>query len=105
VFDIAKNEIYNQDKSCKKCNKEVKQLVKVNLERVRKLRKDKRLSQEDVAKILGFNTVYPYHRKESGQQSFTAEELMKLAQLYKVSYENFFIFDISENKDHIQKLN
>ncbi|RAK19145.1 helix-turn-helix protein [Anoxybacillus vitaminiphilus] len=73
-------------------------MVKVNLAQVRKLRKDKGLSQEDVAKMLGFNTVYPYHRKESGQQSFTAEELMKLAQMYKVSYENFFIFDIAENE-------
>ncbi len=104
MFDIAKNEIYNQGKSCEKCNKEVKRLVKVNLEQVRMLRKDRRLSQEDVAKILGFNTVYPYHRKESGQQSFTAEELMKLAQLYKVPYENFFIFDIVENKDDEQEL-
>jgi putative transcriptional regulator len=76
----------------------------VNLDRIRECRKTEGLSQEEVAKILGFNTVYPYHRKESGQQSFTAEELMKLAQLYKVSYENFFTFDVAKNEINKKEL-
>jgi putative transcriptional regulator len=70
--------------------KEVDYLVKVNLDKIKELRKEKGLSQEDVAKMLGFKTVYPYHRKESGQQSFTAEELMTLSQIYNVPYEKFF---------------
>jgi putative transcriptional regulator len=79
-------------------------LIKVNLDKIRECRKSEGLSQEEVAKILGFNTVYPYHRKESGQQSFTAEELMKLAQLYNLSYENFFIFDVAKNEIHKKEL-
>ncbi|MBY6276798.1 MAG: transcriptional regulator [Symbiobacterium thermophilum] len=78
--------------------KEVDYLVKVNLNKIKELRKEKGLSQEDVAKMLGFKTVYPYHRKEGGQQSFTAEELMTLSQIYNVPYEKFFILQVAKNE-------
>lgn len=70
--------------------KEGEMLFKLNLEKVKELRKEKGLSQEEVAKILGLKTVYPYHRKESGRQSFTAEELMMLSNIYNVPCEKFF---------------
>ncbi|MEW5321297.1 helix-turn-helix transcriptional regulator [Geobacillus thermoleovorans] len=73
-------------------------MFKLNLHKVRELRKEKGLSQEDVANMLGFKTVYPYHRKECGQQSFTAEELMMLAQIYGVPYEIFFTPVIAKNE-------
>ncbi|OQM44591.1 hypothetical protein B6A27_15810 [Anoxybacillus sp. UARK-01] len=81
--------------------KRVGSLVKVNLRKIRECRKAKGLSQGEVAKLLGFNTVYPYHRKESGQQPFTAEELMELAQLYNVPYEHFFIWDYAKKRDNM----
>ncbi|WP_153123221.1 helix-turn-helix transcriptional regulator [Peribacillus tepidiphilus] len=65
-------------------------MIKLNLEFIRGIRKSHNLSQEEMAKKLGFNTVYPYHRKETGQQPFTAEEIFTLATLFNEPYEKFF---------------
>ncbi len=73
-------------------------LFKLNLEKVKELRKEKGLSQEEVAKMLGLKTVYPYHRKESGRQSFTAEELMMLSSIYNVPCEKFFTIVVAKNE-------
>lgn len=64
--------------------------MKVNLEKIRGLRKGKRLSQEEVACYLGYNNVFPYHRKEKGEQPFLASDIMSLSRLFNQPCEYFF---------------
>ncbi|XQY90682.1 helix-turn-helix domain-containing protein [Metabacillus sp. HB246100] len=72
-------------------------MKKLNLNLIKNQRKINKLSQEDVAKKLGFNTLYPYHRRESGQQPFTAQELYVLSKLYGVNIEYFFEELVAKN--------
>jgi len=72
-------------------------MTKVNLEKIRHLRKSNKLSQEEMAEKLGLNTKYPYHRKEMGYQSFTAEELQHIAQIFGRPMEYFFVQDVAIN--------
>jgi putative transcriptional regulator len=72
-------------------------MTKVNLEKIKQLRKSQKLSQSDMAKILGFNTLYPYHRKESGSQPFTADEIHAIAKYFNVPVEYFFAKSIAKN--------
>lgn len=72
-------------------------MTKVNLERIRQLRKVNKLSQEEMADKLGFNNKYPYHRKEVGSQSFTAEELQHIAYIFNKPMEYFFAQDVAIN--------
>jgi putative transcriptional regulator len=72
-------------------------MTKVNLKRIKDLRKDNKLSQEEMACILGFKTLYPYHRKESGAQPFTADELHSIAKYFKVTVEYFFVNEVAKN--------
>lgn len=72
-------------------------MIKVNLEKIKRLRKSKKLSQGDMAKIVGFNSLYPYHRKESGIQDFTANELYAIANFFEVPIEYFFENDVAKN--------
>jgi putative transcriptional regulator len=70
---------------------------KLNLDLIRESRKKHKLSQEEVATRLGYKSLYPYHRKESGQQPFSAEELYELANMYDVPYEYFFKQNVAKN--------
>lgn len=72
-------------------------MQKINLEKLKELRKKRNLSQSDMAKVLGFNTLYPYHRKEGGNQPFTAEELHALANYFGVPLEYFFTNVVAKN--------
>ncbi|GAQ17984.1 Cro/Cl family transcriptional regulator [Oceanobacillus picturae] len=65
-------------------------MKKVNLEEIKRLRKEHKLSQGDMAELIGLNTLYPYHRKESGNQSFTAEEIHTIADFFNQPVEYFF---------------
>lgn len=65
-------------------------MKKVNLEKIKQLRKDHKLSQADMADLLGLNSLYPYHRKESGAQSFKAEEIYSIAVFFQKPVEYFF---------------
>lgn len=65
-------------------------MKKVNLEKIKNLRNQRKLSQGDMAELIGLNNLYPYHRKESGAQSFTAEEIHAIATLFNKPIEYFF---------------
>lgn len=69
----------------------------LNLEFIKYLRKESKLSQEEAAIELGFTSLYQYHRKESGIQSFTAEELFRISNYYRVPLINFFISRVAKN--------
>gem|GEM_PF-4651631 len=72
-------------------------MTSINLDNIRKLRKENRLSQGKMALVLGMNSLYPYHRKESGKQAFTAEELIVLSRFFNVNIEYFFEEQVAKN--------
>ncbi|MGE6370605.1 helix-turn-helix transcriptional regulator [Planococcus kocurii] len=72
-------------------------MEKVNLLLIKELRVQKKMSQSEMAEELGFNNMWTYHRKERGEQSFTAEELNILAKFHKKKMENFFVKEVAEN--------
>ncbi|MEZ7173624.1 helix-turn-helix transcriptional regulator [Sporosarcina sp. OR05] len=72
-------------------------MKQINLNRVKRLRNQHRLSQGDMAEIIGLSSLYPYHRKESGAQSFTAEEIHAIATHFGKNVEYFFEEDVAEN--------
>lgn len=72
-------------------------MQKVDLEKIKKLRKHHKLSQGDMADVIGSNSVYPYHRKESGTQPFTADEIYAIATFFEKPVEYFFANSIAKN--------
>lgn len=72
-------------------------MEKVNLSLIKELRVQKKMSQAEMAEELGFNNMWAYHRKERGEQSFTAEELNLLAKFHKKKMENFFINEVAKS--------
>lgn len=72
-------------------------MQKLNLSEIKRLRKGANLSQRDMAEILGFNSVYPYHRKESGKQEFTADEIYIISNLFGKPLGYFFTNKLAKN--------
>ncbi|MFD1066641.1 helix-turn-helix transcriptional regulator [Oceanobacillus locisalsi] len=72
-------------------------MKKVNLQKVKDIRKKKGLSQEDMAKLLDLKSLYPYHRKESGTQKFTAEEIHAISIYFDLPIEYFFDNELAKN--------
>lgn len=66
--------------------------------RIKELRKDRRLSQEQLAELIG---VEPRHisRIEVGENSPTVERLEKIAQALNVPMKDFFDFMHLEDRD------
>ena len=54
-----------------------------------KLRKDAKLKQVELAKILNMH-MYTYGKKERGQVAFTAEELFKIAQHFGLTLDEVY---------------
>lgn len=65
-------------------------MKKVNLDKIRELRNQHKLSQGYMAELTGFSNLYPYHRKESGAQPFSAEEIYVIAVRFNKPVEYFF---------------
>lgn len=57
-----------------KLNKE----VKMNLDRLKEIRKEQKLSQENIARALDIS-LRSYQMKEKGSNSFTFDEVIKIA--------------------------
>ena len=64
-------------------------MKKLNLEKIRQLRNKHKLSQSDTAEVTGLSNLYPYHRKESGAQPISAEELYVIAVQFNKPLEYF----------------
>jgi len=65
-------------------------MTNVDLNTIKKLRKKHGLSQKEMAQVIGSNTVYPYHRKETGIQKFTADDIYLLSIFFDKPLEYFF---------------
>lgn len=65
-------------------------IKKVNLEKIKKLRKKSGLSVEDVSRDLGYKTVNGYYYLETGRNKFSAENLAMVAEILGVSISALF---------------
>ncbi len=75
-------------------NQRKKWITQVTAARIRKLRKQKDLSQEELALRAGINTVY-YGQLERGQKCPTIDTLYKIATGLQISIPELLSFDVS----------
>lgn len=64
--------------------------MKVDLKKIKKLRKDKKISQKELAKKLGYKSGTGYHYIETGKRNIKAETLAKIAQILNVPIEELY---------------
>lgn len=57
--------------------------------KIKAVREEKHLTQEDIAHIIGTSTVN-YSKKEAGSVRFSLEEARKLAVFFELSIEELF---------------
>ncbi|TSB47152.1 helix-turn-helix transcriptional regulator [Alkalicoccobacillus porphyridii] len=69
----------------------------VDINKIKKLREDKNLSQKEMAKVIGCSTLHSYYRKEKGKQPFLANEIFLLAKFFGQKVENFFEVSVAKN--------
>lgn len=66
--------------------------------KIKEVREEKHLTQEDVAHVIGTSTVN-YSKKEAGSVRFSLEEARKLSVFFKLSIEElFFAKWVSKNE-------
>ncbi len=64
--------------------------MKVDTEKLRRLRKAKRLTLEEVSHALGYKTMQGYRYIESGRIKMKADQLPALAGIYGVTMDELF---------------
>ena len=64
---------------------------KVDLLKIKNLRKTFNFSLEDMAKKLGYDSPNGYYYLESGRSKFSAEALVKVADIFNISIEELFL--------------
>lgn len=60
------------------------------VQKIKDLRKTKKLTQEDMAKILGYTSAKGYHDIESGRIKLKIEHLQKISNEFHIPIEKFF---------------
>lgn len=72
-------------------------VMKVDLEKIKSLRKKCGLSLDEMARLLGYESANGYYYLETGRGKFPAETLAKVASLFNVKInELFFEVNIAE---------
>lgn len=64
----------------------------LNLKRLQDARKDKKYSQEEMSRILGFKSRSAYSKRENGIVTLGADELAVIAYVLGYKMEYFFDF-------------
>lgn len=72
------------------------------LKRIRDLREDDDLTQEYIAKIVLNCTRSAYSKMEAGSRLISINDLIKLADFYKVSLD-YLVGRVDNKKDHYSK--
>ncbi len=62
----------------------------IDLARIRALRKQKGLTQENMAQALGYETAIGYHYLETGKCRITAERLADIATILGVNVDDLY---------------
>ncbi|MBT2680018.1 helix-turn-helix transcriptional regulator [Bacillus sp. ISL-35] len=68
-------------------------IKKVNLEKIKRLRKAKGLSFNQMAEKLGYESQNGYYYLETGRNKFSAEALAMVATIFNVPIEDLFFED------------
>lgn len=68
-------------------------MKRVDLDEIKKIRKDKGHSLEYMANLLGYESLNGYYYLEIGRGKFTAEALAKVADEFNVPIESLFFDD------------
>lgn len=71
--------------------------------RIRKIRKERKISQESLSIAAGLDSKY-INKLENFHFSCTIETLEKILHVLDISYSEFFQFDIHTNNTKIQEL-
>lgn len=82
--------IYNQINNYRIGNFWGGEVKKVDLEKIKVLRKNAGLSLEEMAVQLGYESANGYYYLEIGRGKFPAETLAKVAQIFGVTIEELF---------------
>jgi transcriptional regulator with XRE-family HTH domain len=69
-------------------------IKKVNLKKIKQLRKEKSISLDEMARILGYESPNGYYYLEIGRGKFPAETLALVAGILKVPIDQLF-FDVN----------
>lgn len=64
--------------------------MQVNLEKIRALRKAKRMSQKEIAQKIGYKSGTGYHYIESGKRNVKAKTLAEIARALEVPVEELY---------------
>ncbi|MEA1855623.1 helix-turn-helix transcriptional regulator [Cytobacillus sp. OWB-43] len=67
-----------------------KVIKKVDLEKIKSLRKKANLSLNEMAKLLGYESINGYYYLETGRGKFPAETLAKVASIFNENVDNLF---------------
>lgn len=65
--------------------------LKINLKKIKELRKAKNLTQKDMAQLLGYKSAVGYWHIENGDRKMKAETLAKIAKILDASIEEFYL--------------
>lgn len=68
-------------------------IIKIDLDKLKKLRKQNKLTQEEVARVLGYKSALGYHYLENGRCQIKAEQIVILADIFKVPIVELFFKD------------
>lgn len=66
--------------------------MKLNLEKIKEKRNAKGLTQDDMAKLMGWRTRTPYAKRENGFVDIGANELIKIASILGYKKDQLGIF-------------
>ncbi|MGH0950032.1 MULTISPECIES: helix-turn-helix domain-containing protein [Bacillus] len=69
--------------------------------RIRNIRKEKKITQEELAKNLGFSGSSAISYIENGQRKLNADKIPKLAECLGVTIEEIFLNKSRQNDDNM----
>jgi transcriptional regulator with XRE-family HTH domain len=69
-------------------------ITKVNIEKIKTLRKEAKISLEKMSEILGYDSPNGYYYLETGRIKFPAEKLAVVARTLNVPIETLFFEDL-----------
>jgi len=78
--------IYNNRRG----SKEVKHMAEIDIRKLKSLRTNKRLTQFEVAKALGYETALGYHHIESGKTALRADQAYMLSKIFEIEIKDLF---------------
>lgn len=71
----------------------IQKVKKVDLEKIKNLRKQLDLSVEEMSNLLGYESLNGYYYLETGRSKFSAEALAKVADIFNVPIGTLFFED------------